>query len=118
MLSAELALFLPFAPVPDPMAIAVDFGTSNTVVARWNAASEQPETISLQGLSVQLGDDPPLVPSLVYVERPHPSGILAGQSVRDRGLDITADPRFFLATLSGASEHLFRGFCRKLTAKP
>jgi len=77
------------------MAIAVDFGTSNTVVARWNAASEQPETISLQGLSVQLGDDPPLVPSLVYVERPHPSGILAGQSVRDRGLDITADPRFF-----------------------
>lgn len=77
------------------MAIAVDFGTSNTVVARWNEASQNPETLSLAGLSVNLGDDPPLVPSLVYVEQPQSSRVIAGQAVRDRGLDVAADPRFF-----------------------
>ena len=77
------------------MAIAVDFGTSNTVVARWNAASETPETLDLSDLSVRLGEDPPVVPSLLYVEHPHPKSIIAGQAVPDRGLDIAADPRFF-----------------------
>jgi hypothetical protein len=28
------------------MTLAIDFGTSNTVVARWNAATQQPETIA------------------------------------------------------------------------
>lgn len=77
------------------MAIAVDFGTSNTVIARWNPVSQSPETLALNGLSISLGDDPPLVPSLVYVEQPKASGIVAGQAVRDRGLDVTVDPRFF-----------------------
>ncbi|MGB3201615.1 MAG: Hsp70 family protein, partial [Nodosilinea sp.] len=77
------------------MAIAVDFGTSNTVIARWNPATEGPETLALPGLSLGLGGVPPLVPSLVYVEQPQASGVVVGQAVRDRGLDITADPRFF-----------------------
>ncbi len=77
------------------MAIAVDFGTSNTVIARWNAAAQIPETLSLAGLSVSLGDDPPLVPSQVYIERPQTTGVIIGQAVRDRGLDVATDPRFF-----------------------
>jgi molecular chaperone DnaK (HSP70) len=77
------------------MVIAVDFGTSNTVVARWNAAAQSPETVLLSSLSVTLGDDPPMVPSLVYVEQPKTETIIAGQTVRDRGLDITTDARFF-----------------------
>ncbi|MBE9110445.1 Hsp70 family protein [Nodosilinea sp. LEGE 07298] len=77
------------------MAIAVDFGTSNTVIARWNPATESPETLALPGLSSQLQGVPPLVPSLVYVEKPQADGVVVGQAVRDRGLDITADPRFF-----------------------
>ena len=77
------------------MAIAVDFGTSNTVVARWNPATESPETLALPGLSSQLAGVPPLVPSLVYVEKPQANGVIAGQAVRDRGLDIPTDPRFF-----------------------
>ncbi len=77
------------------MAIAVDFGTSNTVVARWNPVSDCAETLALPGLSVRLGSTPPLVPSLLYVEKPQASGVVVGQTVRDRGLDIAADPRFF-----------------------
>jgi molecular chaperone DnaK (HSP70) len=77
------------------MAIAVDFGTSNTVITRWNAATQTSEMVVLPGLSTTLGDTPSLVPSLVYVQQPAQNQVLAGQSVRDRGLDITADPRFF-----------------------
>ena len=75
---------------------AIDFGTSNTVVARWNAATESPETLSLPALSAQMKGNPPLVPSLLYVEKAAANAsIVAGQSVRDRGLDLTSDPRFF-----------------------
>jgi molecular chaperone DnaK (HSP70) len=74
------------------MAIAIDFGTSNTVVARWNPATETPETLMLAELSA---GEPPLVPSLVYVESPAAAGVVVGQAVRDRGLDIASDPRYF-----------------------
>jgi len=77
------------------MTLAIDFGTSNTVVSRWNAALQQPETVALPGLSVVLENDPPLVPSLAYVERLGAAGIVAGQAVRDRGLDMATDARFF-----------------------
>ncbi len=73
---------------------AIDFGTSNTVIARWNVATQAPETISLPALSAQMKGNPPLVPSLLYVEKAGAS-VVAGQSVRDRGLDLTSDPRFF-----------------------
>jgi len=77
------------------LSYAIDFGTSNTVVARWNAATQQPETLSVADLSVQLGENPALVPSLAYVQNAHQGKILAGQQVRDRGLDLNTDPRFF-----------------------
>ena len=77
------------------MTLAIDFGTSNTVVSRWNEALQQPETLSLPGLSMTLGNDPPLVPSLAYVERLGADGLVVGQAVRDRGLDMSTDPRFF-----------------------
>ena len=77
------------------MAIAIDFGTSNTCIARWNPATGQPETLNLPGLSQQLGNNPPLIPSLVYVENAVQNKVVVGQAVRDRGLDLTNDPRFF-----------------------
>jgi molecular chaperone DnaK (HSP70) len=77
------------------MPYAIDFGTSNTVIARWNAATQQPETVVLDRLSLQLGGNPPLVPSLLYVEDAAAGKVLAGQTVRDRGLDLSRDPRFF-----------------------
>jgi molecular chaperone DnaK (HSP70) len=77
------------------MTIAIDFGTSNTVIARWNRAAQQPETLSLPGLTYRTGQNPPLIPSLVYVEDAGLGQVVAGQQVRDRGLDLGNDPRFF-----------------------
>lgn len=74
---------------------AIDFGTSNTVVTRWNPVAQQPETLNLPGLSVQVSQNPPLIPSLVYVEDASLGRVVAGQTVRDRGLDIKTDARFF-----------------------
>jgi len=37
------------------MTIAIDFGTSNTVVARWNQVLQQPETLKLPGLLLIFG---------------------------------------------------------------
>ena len=44
------------------MAIAIDFGTSNTVISRWNAATQQAETVTLPGLSLVGGMNPPFNP--------------------------------------------------------
>ncbi|ARV58484.1 molecular chaperone DnaK [Nostocales cyanobacterium HT-58-2] len=77
------------------MAIAIDFGTSNTVIARWNPVTQQPETLNIPVLSIQQSLNPPLIPSLVYVEDASKGQVLVGQQVRDRGLDLKNDPRFF-----------------------
>ena len=77
------------------MSYAIDFGTSNTCIARWNSVTQQPETLSLPGLSHQIGQNPPLIPTLVYVEDATVGKVVVGQAVRDRGLDLTSDPRFF-----------------------
>jgi molecular chaperone DnaK (HSP70) len=77
------------------MPIAIDFGTSNTVIARWNSATESAETIDLKDISQQLSPNPPLVPSLAYVENAATGQIVLGQKVRDRGLDSSNNPRFF-----------------------
>ncbi|MEG4343592.1 Hsp70 family protein [Microcoleus sp. A003_D6] len=77
------------------MTIAIDFGTSNTVVARWNQALQQPETLKLPGLSAISAQNPPLIPSLLYVEDAAQSKVILGQQVRDRGLDLSGDSRFF-----------------------
>jgi len=77
------------------LSYAIDFGTSNTVVARWNAATQQPQTLSVGDLSVQLGENPALVPSLAYIQDARQGQVFVGQQVRDRRLDLNTDPRFF-----------------------
>ncbi len=83
------------------MTYAIDFGTSNTVIARWNAATEASELLSVKDLSFRVGQNPDLIPSLVYVENAAQSQVFAGQQVRDRGLDIQNNPRFFRAFKRG-----------------
>ncbi|MES1024284.1 Hsp70 family protein [Gloeocapsa sp. BRSZ] len=95
------------------MAIAIDFGTSNTCIARWNPITQKPETISLAGLSVQQGLNPPLVPSLVYVEEAAQKKVIVGQAVRDRGLDLTSNPRFFRSFKRGIGSDI-QGFLPEL----
>jgi molecular chaperone DnaK (HSP70) len=95
---------------------AIDFGTSNTVITRWNAATEKPETIKLSGLSQQIGDNPPLVPSLVYVDDASRGKIVAGQMVSDRGLDLANNPRFFRSFKRGIGSPI-QGFLPELDEK-
>ncbi len=95
------------------MSYAIDFGTSNTVVTRWNAATAQPETIKLAGLSQQLGNNPPLIPSLVYVEDASCAKVIVGQTVRDHGLDLGSDSRFFRSFKRGIGAEI-QGFLPQL----
>ena len=78
-----------------PNSYAIDFGTSNTAIARWNTATNRAELIELPHLSRQLGSQSALIPSLVYVEDAATGKVIVGQAVCDRGLDLDSDPRFF-----------------------
>ena len=98
------------------MPYAIDFGTSNTVITRWNAASQQPETLGLAGLSQQLADNPPLIPSLVYVDNASQGQVIVGQAVRDRGLDLADNTRFFRSFKRGIGAKI-QGFLPKLDQK-
>jgi molecular chaperone DnaK (HSP70) len=95
------------------MAIAIDFGTSNTCIAHWNPVTQQPETLTLPGLSHQIAQNPPLIPSLVYVEDAAQGKVVVGQAVRDRGLDLTSDPRFFRSFKRGIGADI-QGFLPEL----
>ncbi|MEL6928955.1 MAG: Hsp70 family protein, partial [Cyanobacteria bacterium J06600_6] len=76
-------------------AYAIDFGTSNTVISRWNTVTGAAELVKLPGISQQFASEPPLIPSLVYVEDAAAGKVIVGQEVRDRGLDLHSDRRFF-----------------------
>jgi molecular chaperone DnaK (HSP70) len=95
------------------MAIAIDFGTSNTVIARWNRATQQPETLTLPGITWKTAQNPPLIPSLVYVDNATDGTVVVGQAVRDRGLDLGSDPRFFRNFKRGIGSQI-QGFLPEL----
>ena len=95
------------------MAIAIDFGTSNTVIARWNQVTQQPETLNIPELSIQQGLNPPLIPSLLYVEDALKSQFLVGQQVRNRGVDIKGNSRFFRSFKRGIGADI-QGFLPEL----
>jgi molecular chaperone DnaK (HSP70) len=79
------------------MEYAIDFGTSNTVVARINENGEI-ATVKLTDYSRLIADNPPLIPSFVYVKDALTEKVLIGQEVSDRGLDsknIKGEQRFF-----------------------
>ncbi len=95
------------------MTIAIDFGTSNTVVSRWNPATQQPETLKLPGLSWVSTQNPPLIPSLVYVQDASGGRVVLGQHVRDQGYDISSDSRFFRNFKRGIGANI-QGFLPEL----
>ncbi len=85
--------------------LAIDFGTTNSVVARWQGESQAPEIINVRGLSVP-DSRLPLIPSLLYVEDAKASQVTIGQTVRDKSMDARQDNR------------LFRNFKRGIVASP
>ncbi|MFM7888988.1 MAG: Hsp70 family protein [Pseudanabaena sp.] len=73
--------------------IAIDFGSSNTVIARWNIATNQPETLNFESLNRPTPFSA-LVPSLIYVQNAQEEIVEIGQYVIDRGKDYP-QPRLF-----------------------
>ncbi|MGB5631587.1 MAG: Hsp70 family protein, partial [Waterburya sp.] len=94
---------------------AIDFGTSNTAIARWNAVTGKAELVRLPGLSQQFSSQPPLIPSLLYVEDAAQEKVIAGQTLRDRGLDGN-NPRFFRNFKRGIGTEI-QGFLPELDGK-
>ncbi len=94
------------------MDYAIDFGTSNTIVARINENGE-PETVKVINYSTDIVDNPSLIPSYVYVQDAIEGQVLVGQEVCDRGLDSSQNHqganRFFKAfkRAIGSSSSIF-----------
>jgi molecular chaperone DnaK (HSP70) len=87
--------------------IAIDFGTTNSVVAHQSADTAQVEIVAVPGLAEDgHNGHPPLIPSLLYVQDGKVGRVVAGQAVRDNDLDSQRDNR------------LFRNFKRGIVAAP
>jgi molecular chaperone DnaK (HSP70) len=87
--------------------LAIDFGTTNSVIAQWQGDEEEALIVALPGISDPGTDGmPSVVPSLLYVKNGSDNQIVYGQAVRDQGLDAMRDNR------------LFRNFKRGIVASP
>jgi molecular chaperone DnaK (HSP70) len=94
-------------------AIAIDFGTSNTVVTRWNEATQQAEVLNFPQLSQTLGNNPSIIPSLLYVVAAQTGEVIAGQAVNDRGYNLKENTRFFRSFKRGIGANV-QGFLPEL----
>ena len=95
------------------MTIAIDFGTSNTVISRWNQTTKQPEIVKLPDISIISVENPPLIPSLIYVENIAEKKVVIGQQVRNKGYDINTESRFFRNFKRGIGANI-QGFLPEL----
>ncbi|WP_069791269.1 Hsp70 family protein [Cyanobacterium sp. IPPAS B-1200] len=95
------------------MAIAIDFGTSNTVIAKFDPDTQTMEVIKLPKIAQQTAINPELIPSLVYVKDAQNQDLLIGQKVRDNGLDISNNQRFFKNFKRGIGSNI-QGFLPQL----
>jgi molecular chaperone DnaK (HSP70) len=87
--------------------LAIDFGTTNSVVARWNTETDRAEIVDIAEIGTGVSSErPSLVPSLLYVNDAAKGLVTIGQSVRNKKLDYQKDNR------------LFRNFKRGIVALP
>lgn len=84
--------------------IAIDFGTTNTIVSRWNNATNQAETLSFPKICLQANFSPTLIPSILYIENEHVPKVLIGEEIKSKGYSSIKSNRFF------------RGFKRSLAS--
>ncbi|MGC1376993.1 MAG: Hsp70 family protein [Anaerolineales bacterium] len=78
-----------------PYKLAIDFGTTNSVIARWDETSGQGQTVELPGISAAGGSGVFLIPSLLYVRDGRSDDILIGQQVRAGQFDRERGNRLF-----------------------
>lgn len=90
-----------------PHKFAIDFGTTNSVVARWDPSQENAELVRLPGISDDsIKECPAVIPSLLYVNNAKSNQFTIGQAVRSESLD------------SQRNNRLFRNFKRGIVASP
>lgn len=75
--------------------LAIDFGTTNSVLARWNEERQAGETVPLTGLSNSPEAGAHLIPTLLYVQEGRSGDVLIGQAVRAGGFDRKPGNRLF-----------------------
>jgi len=85
--------------------LAIDFGTTNSVVARWDASTASARTLDVKPLSTSTASGAFLIPTLLYVKDGRSGDVVIGQAVREQGLDRDLGNR------------LFRNFKRMLTVE-
>jgi molecular chaperone DnaK (HSP70) len=87
--------------------LAIDFGTTNSVVARWNPEKDDSEVLAITSITdTTVPNRPPLVPSLLYVDDAKSGKFTIGHSVTEQGKNTQKDNR------------LFRNFKRGIVATP
>ena len=78
------------------MRLAIDFGTTNSVLAAWDAQAGVARLLEIPALSQDTASGrPPLIPSLLYVQDGQRGQVILGQAVRSQGLDRRRDQRLF-----------------------
>ena len=92
---------------------AIDFGTSNTVITRWNGATDSAEVVEIPDFCQKIPGLPTSIPSLLYLKDANTEEVLIGQQVRDRGLDLSNNPRCFRAFKKGIGAEI-QGFLPEL----
>jgi molecular chaperone DnaK (HSP70)/HEAT repeat protein len=76
--------------------LAIDFGTSNSVVARQEGVADTVEIVAIPSISsVPRKGERPLIPSLLYLHDGRGPRVSIGQAVRDQKLDLQRDNRLF-----------------------
>lgn len=78
-----------------PHKLAIDFGTTNSVIARWDENSASGQTLDLPPLTLTTGSGAFLIPTLLYVKDGQTGEIALGQAVRAEGLDLQPGNRLF-----------------------
>lgn len=74
--------------------LAIDFGTTNSAVARFDPATGQGKTVELPTLSHPTSAGDFLIPTLLYVQDGH-GEVTIGHAVRTQGLDLAPGNRLF-----------------------
>ncbi len=78
-----------------PHKLAIDFGTTNSVIACWDEVTASGRTLDIPPLSVATSSKSFLIPTLLYVKDGKTGEIVLGQDVRRQGLDNQTGNRLF-----------------------
>ncbi|MBR8827065.1 MAG: Hsp70 family protein [Gomphosphaeria aponina SAG 52.96 = DSM 107014] len=74
--------------------VAIDFGTTNTVISIFNPETQTPQTVNIPQIAREITGIN-IIPSLVFVE--NPESIVVGEKVRQQFLRETQSARLFQA---------------------